>query len=45
MPPKRKPMSAPDSNLLVIQLLNALGSSIDKIIKSILAVFKPLFKL
>ena len=42
MPLKRKLTPIPDGNTLVIQLLNALGFSADKIIKSILAESKLL---
>ena len=44
MPLKRKLMPIPDSNLLVIQPLNASGSSTDKTTRSILAASKPFFK-
>ena len=37
-------MPTPNSNPLAIQLLNALGSSVDETAKSILAEFKPPFK-
>ena len=41
MPLKRKPMPIFNNNLLVIQLVNALGFSVDKTAKSTLVVFKP----
>ena len=44
MPLKRKPMPIPDSNILVIQPLNASGSSINKTTKSTPAEFKLLFE-
>ena len=44
MPLKRKLTSKPDSNMLVIQPLNTLGSSADEIAKSILIEFELLFK-
>ena len=44
MPLKRKPMPVPDGNILIIQPLNALGSSVDKTTKSILAESELLFK-
>ena len=37
MPLKRKPTPIPDSSMLVIRLQNALGFSVDKTTKSILA--------
>ena len=44
MPLKRKPMPVLDGNTLVIQLLNALGSSTDKTARNILAESELLFK-
>ena len=41
---KKKLMPVSDGNPLVIQPLNALGFSVDKTARSILAVFKPLSK-
>ena len=40
MPPKRKPTPVPNGNMLVIQLPNALGFSIDKTTKNTLVEFK-----
>ena len=40
MPPKRKLTPAPNSNILVIQPLNALKSSADKTTKNTLVEFK-----
>ena len=44
MPPKRKPMPTPNSNILAIQPLNTLGFNIDKTTKSILAKSELPFK-
>ena len=44
MPLKRKPIPIPDSSILVIQLQNASGFSVNETAKSTLAVFKPLSK-
>ena len=44
MPLKRKPMPIPDSNMLIIQLLNALKSSTDETARSILIESKLLFE-
>ena len=44
MPLKRKLMPALNGNMLVIQLLNALGFSVDKTAKSTLVEFKLPFK-
>ena len=41
MPLKKKPTPTLNGNTLAIQPLNALGSSIDKITRSILIEFKP----
>jgi len=41
MPLKRKPTPAPNGNTLIIQPLNALGSSVDETARNILAEFKP----
>ena len=40
MPLKKKPTPIPNDNIIAIQLLNALGFSTDKTIKSILVEFK-----
>ena len=44
MPLKRKPTPISNSNILVIQPQNTLGSSADKTTRSILAVSEPPFK-
>ena len=44
MPPKRKPTPIPNGNMLIIQPLNALGSSIDNTARNTLAEFELPFK-